>query len=298
MARTSTLQLSLTDIARLAEVRRPVVSMWRNRPVAGHPFPQPVTNDGGTERFDAFEIVDYLAATGRGNSTVAREDVAAHATLALPTQLPDNVVFDGLTALLTLGVVSGEPLSDLTAGGIVDLATTHDHDDVLLLREIVTLAPELETFAAHADTLADASWSPAAAFELLLDQRRPKGPCRPVRGRAAARGHRPRGPSRGRARRRSRMADAALRRRQRQRRRPPARHVQEVCRWACSQRRLGLRSTPLSHASRGDACGCTTCTASTSTGTCTSTRATSTSEMSPGTGRSTCCTCPTRRTRR
>ncbi len=175
MARTSTLQLSLTDIARLAEVRRPVVSMWRNRPVAGHPFPQPVTNDGGTERFDAFEVVEYLTATGRGNAQVAREDVAAHASLALPTRLPDDIVFNGLTALLTLGVVSGEPLSDLTAGEIVDLATTHDHDDMLLLREVVTLAPELETFAAHADALADASWSPAAAFELLLDQRVRRG---------------------------------------------------------------------------------------------------------------------------
>jgi hypothetical protein len=168
---TSTLQLSLTDMARLAQVQRPVVSMWRKRPVDGRPFPRPVAEYEGTERFDAFEVVDYLAATGRGNATVAREDVAAHATLALPTQLPDEAVFEGLTALLALGVTSGDSLSDLTAGEIVDLATTHDHEDTLLLREVVRLAPELDTFAAHADDLADASYSPAAAFELLLDQR-------------------------------------------------------------------------------------------------------------------------------
>ena len=68
MTNVASLQLSLSDIARLADVKRPVVSMWRRRPLAGHSFPRPVGMVFGEERFDAREVAAYLAVTGRGNN--------------------------------------------------------------------------------------------------------------------------------------------------------------------------------------------------------------------------------------
>ncbi len=56
--------MSLADVARLARVQRPAVSMWRSRPVAGVPFPAPQA-DG---RFLADDVVSYLRTTGLGNN--------------------------------------------------------------------------------------------------------------------------------------------------------------------------------------------------------------------------------------
>ena len=72
--------LTLQDVADLANVQRPVVSMWRNRPrVRGQlvPFPDAVSQAGGIARFDPREVVDYLRRTGRGNNSDVEYDVAA-----------------------------------------------------------------------------------------------------------------------------------------------------------------------------------------------------------------------------
>ncbi|EWT03344.1 hypothetical protein N865_19215 [Intrasporangium oryzae NRRL B-24470] len=170
MAEVSTLQLSLSDVARLAGVRRPVVSMWRTRELAGHPFPKPVALVAGQERFDAFEIADYLATTGRGNNPEARDDLAAHAQLTHLSHLDETTAADGLTALLCLAASTGEALGDLDHATLVSLASDADSADAFLLREVEALGADLPMLAAHAEALADASYSPAAAFELLLRQ--------------------------------------------------------------------------------------------------------------------------------
>ncbi|TQM63816.1 hypothetical protein [Humibacillus xanthopallidus] len=170
MSHLSTLQLSLSDVARLAGVRRPVVSMWRNRELAGHPFPKPVAVAAGQERFDAFEVVDYLAATGRGNNPEARDDLAAHAQLTAIPDVDETTSFDGLTALLCLAAVTGNPLGDLDGSSLSSLADKIDSDDTFLRREIESLGAAGPVLAAHAEALADASYSPASAFELLLRQ--------------------------------------------------------------------------------------------------------------------------------
>ncbi|WP_347353981.1 hypothetical protein [Intrasporangium sp.] len=180
MRTASALHLSLSDVARLAGVQRPVATMWRKRPHEARPFPEPVATIGGQERFDAFEIADYLATTGRGNTRVEREDVAAHATLAGVAGLPESSVFTALTALLTLSVLTGEPLSGLTSAGVLALAADADPGDTYVRRELEAVAGDLATLAAHTDALADASYSVPAAFELLLRQQR-----RSLPGRAA-----------------------------------------------------------------------------------------------------------------
>ncbi len=170
MTKAARLQLSLSDIARLADVRRPVVSMWRQRPLAGQAFPSPIGVVAGEERFDALEITDYLSATGRGNNREAGDDLAAHAKLAQMTSLDETVAVDGLTALLCLTAMTDTALGDLSAGALRDLAAEADPDDTFLRREITALGRELEPLAAHADALANASFSPRAAFERILSQ--------------------------------------------------------------------------------------------------------------------------------
>ena len=67
--------LTLQDIADLARVRRPVVSMWRRRPMARGrflPFPEPIGSAGGVEQFSRDDIVDWLERTGRGNNEETR----------------------------------------------------------------------------------------------------------------------------------------------------------------------------------------------------------------------------------
>lgn len=171
MPNSSTLQLSLADVARLAGVRRPVASMWRSRVLSGLPFPRPVAVVAGQERFDAYEIADYLAATGRGNNATARDDLAAHAQFAAPAGLSDDTLFEGITALLCLVVASGESAVGLDSDDLLALAAGVDPDDTYLLREITALGAAAPRIAAHADDLADASYNAAAAFELALRQR-------------------------------------------------------------------------------------------------------------------------------
>ncbi len=170
MTRPSALTFTLADIARLAQVSRPVASMWRKREIAGQPFPKPVAVVSGQERFDASEVAEYLAATGRGNNPEARDDLAAHAQLAVLPEVDESTTTDGLTALLCLAAATGEALGELDQAALMALADDTDPDDTLLLGEVRALGSRVPTLAAHAEALADASYSPAAAFELLLRQ--------------------------------------------------------------------------------------------------------------------------------
>lgn len=124
--------LTLRDVATLAGVQRPVVSMWRRRPhVRGRhlPFPRPVSTTAGVERFDRDEVVAWLEETGRGNNPEARQDAPGLA-------IPDGVDLEDVVALLALHVRTGTDLGGLTAAELIDLAEGVDPDDRLLLREV------------------------------------------------------------------------------------------------------------------------------------------------------------------
>lgn len=168
MTSTARLQLSLSDIARLADVRRPVVSTWRRRPLRGHTFPSPVDVVRGEEQFDAEEVAAYLAATSRGNNPEVIEDLAAHARLARTTTVGEDMVTMGLTALLCLTAQTDEPLADLSPVELRALARAIDPEDTFVVREVEALGDDVGALAAHADQLASASYSPQAAFERLL----------------------------------------------------------------------------------------------------------------------------------
>lgn len=166
------LRISLPDIARLAQVQRPVVSMWRTRSARTDlPFPGPIANDQGQEYFDVEEVVGWIEATGRGKSGTVRDDAPTFASLEGGSARGDEVVFLGLTALLCLSAVSGRPLSQRSAAELLDFADDADPDDLLLYRELAALDDRIVPLGHYADRLSDAAYSPVAAFEALMSQR-------------------------------------------------------------------------------------------------------------------------------
>ncbi len=154
--------LSLQDIADLAHVQRPVVSMWRARPrVRGReiPFPQPVTSSGGLDRFDRDEIIAWLEATGRGNNREARQDAPA-------LSVPDGTDLEDVVTLLCLYVLTREELDSLDPEELLDRARQVDPDDRLLLRETRTM-PVAPHLLRYVDDLVEASFGVPDALARL-----------------------------------------------------------------------------------------------------------------------------------
>ncbi|MGL4175161.1 MAG: hypothetical protein ACRCSN_03710 [Dermatophilaceae bacterium] len=157
--------VSLADVARLTGVRRPVVSMWRQRPrVRGSilPFPAPVPAAGAPERFRLDEVLAWLAATGRGNNPEHEADAAR--LEPLPTTPEERAA---LEALLTLGVMTGADLERLEAAELVDLADEADPDDDALLSEIEAAADRLPELAELAARVSESAFGSAAALRLV-----------------------------------------------------------------------------------------------------------------------------------
>lgn len=172
---TGSLHMSLSDVASLAQVQRPVVSMWRRRSSGGPlPFPAAAATANGVELFDADEVTAWLQATGRGNNPEATNDAAVFARLATPAAgapRDSRQTFDGLTSLLALKVITGQILSRTSVAELLDSADEADPDDVFLYSELEALGSALPGLANFADRLADSAFSAPAAFEKLLAHR-------------------------------------------------------------------------------------------------------------------------------
>ncbi|MFJ2619211.1 hypothetical protein [Glutamicibacter sp. NPDC087344] len=157
--------LSLSDIARLAQVQRPVVTMWRSRSRGTEtPFPEPAHTTGSQDLFRSEEIVSWLQATGRGNNPEFDADAAAFSNIAR-----DN--FHPVTALLVLQQLWGRPFQGLSAEDLLDAADEIDPDDEFLYSELEATTDQLEFLAAYVDKLIDASYGALPAFESLVTDR-------------------------------------------------------------------------------------------------------------------------------
>lgn len=157
--------MSLSDIAALAHVQRPVVSMWRQRTVLRGepiPFPDPVATSGG-ELFAMSAVVAWLEATGRGNNPDARADALAHARPIV--RLDDDLRAAALEALLCLKARSGIDLSEASVDEIASEARELDPDDDHLQSEVKRAGDELRELADYAERLADAMWDAPTAFD-------------------------------------------------------------------------------------------------------------------------------------
>jgi len=145
--------LTMQDVADLAHVSRPVVSMWRRRPqVRGQvvPFPPPVPSTGGIDRFDRDEVVEYLESTGRGKNAEVRQDAPA-------VSVPDDVDLEDVVTCLCLHALTGDEMDGHTAAQLVEMAERADPHDRLLLRE-VRAAADAPHLLRYVDDLVEASY--------------------------------------------------------------------------------------------------------------------------------------------
>lgn len=157
--------MSMRDIAGLAHVQRPVVSVWRRRSRASsRPFPSARERRGSQEFFARDDVVAWLEDTGRGNNPDARADVAAHSLLVDG----DAGQAEVLSALLALRHLHGGPLSGLITDALLDLADALDPDDQFLLAELEQVA-DLTGLAQTAEALVEAAWGEAAAHRRLVE---------------------------------------------------------------------------------------------------------------------------------
>lgn len=158
-------RLTQADIARLAGVRRPVVTMWRKRYGSGEgAFPAARGIERGVEQFDCDEVLAWLRATGRGANEYAEDEAPLHT--APPIATPEAFVVT--EALVVLGGITGETLGGRDADDIVALAEDADNEDRYLLSEIES-APEedLVSLATYADAHLAASFGPLDALNRL-----------------------------------------------------------------------------------------------------------------------------------
>ncbi|BCT76207.1 hypothetical protein SCMU_20490 [Sinomonas cyclohexanicum] len=164
--------LTLPDVARLARVQRPVVSVWRTR-AAGtdQPFPAPRGTRAGQELFDAREVGAWLAATHRGKNPEALADADAFSIRSALDQGTPRIA-EGLEALLALAAIAGLPLDSLPSDELLDEADDADPGDTALWSELESLGDNLTTAARYARRLIDAAYNPAEAFERLTAAQR------------------------------------------------------------------------------------------------------------------------------
>lgn len=166
------LRITMPDIARLAQVQRPAVSMWRSRCAeSDDPFPAPVEVVDRVERFDAEDVGAWLERTRRGNNANARDDLAAFARPPGAVPLGDEAHAKAVTSLLCLKAVTGSQVTGLALNDLVNLADDADPDDTYLFCEVAGLGAEASALAEYADSLSDAAYGPAQAFELLMADR-------------------------------------------------------------------------------------------------------------------------------
>lgn len=164
MSSTSPLLIDLTGVARLAEVKRPVVSMWRSRfDSSDDPFPPVVREKSGRPFFDAMSVAHWLTRTDHGNNPDVVADAAA-AAAPHDFDITDPAHVACVDALLTISAVSSVPVSDTDPANVHRIALDADPDDTCLVTEVASVAP---AWMPWADLLADAAYSPLEASRLL-----------------------------------------------------------------------------------------------------------------------------------
>ncbi|WP_159067472.1 DNA-binding protein [Gordonia iterans] len=155
--------MSMQDIADVARVRRPVVSMWRTRYTDGpFPFPDPVAP--GDSRFDAEEVARWFRDTGRGNNPEAADDVALHTSL-----LHDTVrATDAASLLALLSARAGGPAADLDQGQAFEIAAGLADQHLASLDDVESALTDSQTVAA-VDRLSEAAYGPVPVIRRLAE---------------------------------------------------------------------------------------------------------------------------------
>ncbi|WP_020112214.1 hypothetical protein [Rhodococcus sp. 114MFTsu3.1] len=163
--------LTMSEIAALAQVQRPVVTMWTRRyRGTDRPFPAPRHGRNQQRRYDGDEIVSWIVSRNLGNNDALEESLALHAALDTGNDLGTDVAFDGISALLCLKWHLGAQLSEYSAIELLDEADETDPDDEFLYSELEALGDGIADFAEYTDRMVDSAYGPSRAFETLLAQ--------------------------------------------------------------------------------------------------------------------------------
>ena len=107
------LLMSMTEIAELAKVQRPVVTTWRRR---HRDFPAPVGGDAAQPLFDPRQVADWLISTGRADRDQIEPELSLYTLTGLADQYPGTDLVAAVTALICLRYLTdeNEPLADGT----------------------------------------------------------------------------------------------------------------------------------------------------------------------------------------
>jgi hypothetical protein len=163
-----TLLMTMTDIAELAEVQRPVVTTWRRR----YPdFPAPAGGAASQPLFDPDEIAAWLLATGRIGRDRVHQELSLFTLTGLATRYGGPDILAAVTALLCLHFLTGEPVSDGAGDPVASaraLARRIDPNDRVVLTETRSIPLTAGWLIRQVDALVEASWTCQAAFERMM----------------------------------------------------------------------------------------------------------------------------------
>ncbi|MGO1971413.1 MAG: hypothetical protein ACTH2Q_00495 [Propionibacteriaceae bacterium] len=155
--------ITMQGIAVLAQVKRPVVSMWRSRFATSEP-PFPAPTGERPLRFDAREVAQWLRETEHGNNVDAHLESALHSTAM--EQVLDDV--DAASALLLLHQVRGEPLAEVDPIEVVHDLEAHELGSILDPGTALSALGDNQLCQA-VDELAEAAFSGEHVLGRLLD---------------------------------------------------------------------------------------------------------------------------------
>lgn len=155
--------MSMQDIADVARVRRPVVSMWRTRYAHGQfPFPQPVAP--GDAQFDAADVARWFRETGRGNNPQAADDVALHTSLLRDTARAT----DTASLLALVSARAGGPVSGIEEWEAFEIAAGLADEYLASLDDVEGAFADRRTVAAI-DRLSEAAYGPVPVIRRLAE---------------------------------------------------------------------------------------------------------------------------------
>lgn len=163
--------MTMTDVAELAGVQRPVVTTWRRRYPGS--FPEPAGGDEAQARYDPDEMADWLLDTGRIDRERAQQELALFKLTGLAATYPGQDAAAAVTALICLRYLAGEndPLADGSGDPLAAaraLALEIDPNDSVIRTEIRAIPSRAGWLVGLVDDLIEASWNCREALERVM----------------------------------------------------------------------------------------------------------------------------------
>jgi hypothetical protein len=176
--------VTMSEIAAMAQVKRPVVATWRRRHTD---FPVPVAENVGGILFRGQEVVEWLIAKGLGNADPAqlRAELALHSIVAHADRFGPRHLIEIVGSLLCLRHLDEKPLlpegvsgpasTGEVWGALLHRAERMDPEDEFILRELRAADSSAVVLARFAEDLIEAAYTARDAFEWLLASRTHRG---------------------------------------------------------------------------------------------------------------------------